>query len=210
MLITAEGTVVVPTVSGEPLIIDMARVVEASGRIDEIARINPATGQALMAYFLKAWQDVHDIVVEVAEQKVKAKDALGRAEANALLGADEAIKLRGGKPSADLRQAVVAIDKDVESAQDTLHQIEAALSWVQERKDQIIGAWRSARTICGDTRAIPPPRLSGDGPAPAPFGAGEREVAVAFAAPAKIDSPNDSLDDLESLVGTVDYSYRRM
>src|SRR4051812_7675943 len=105
MKITDEGTVTVPGV-GEygSFTLSMAKVVEACGRTDEIATINPATGQALMAYFLSAWQDTHDLVTDVVEHRAHAQDALNEAEARALLDADSKIK---GRSSSELRQAVV-------------------------------------------------------------------------------------------------------
>lgn len=206
MLITAEGMLVVPAVTGvEPITLDMAKVVQGQSRIEEIARVNPATGQGLMAFFLTCWQSLHDANTTVTEHRDRSIDMVKRAKAEALLGADEKIKLRGGKPSADLREAVVALDDDVKAAQERGYEIEAVLSWVRGRSQQFEAAWRSVRTLV-DTTRTPPPRLSGDGPAPAPFGATEREAAAAFTEKTAA-AEDDTLP--EGLVGSIDYGHPR-
>ncbi len=210
MLITAEGMLVVPAVTGvEPITLDMARVVQGQSRIEEIARVNPATGQGLMAFFLGCWQSLHDANTTVTEHRDRAIDALKRAKAEALLGADEKVKLRGGKPSADLREAVVALDDDVKAGQERVYEIEAVLSWVRGRSQQFEAAWRSVRTLI-DTTRTPPPRLSGDSPAPAPFGASEREAAAAFTAADSKPAPVGDAPILpEGLIGAIDYTHPR-
>ncbi len=209
MLITPEGLLVVPAVTGvEPLTLDMAKVVQGQSRIEEIARVNPANGQGLMAFFLSCWQNLHDANTTVTEHRERATDVLKRAKAEALLGADEKVKLRGGKPSADLRDAIVALDEDVKAAQEKLYEIEAVLSWVRGRSQQFEAAWRSVRTLI-DTTRTPPPRLNGDGPAPAPFGADSAEARAAFAAAEKTPQSVDDDPVLpEGLVGTVNYNAR--
>jgi hypothetical protein len=208
MLITAEGVLVVPPVSGvEPTTIDMAKVVKGQARIQEIATLNPANAAGLLAFFLGCWQDLHDANTKVTEVRDRAEDALKRAKAEALLGADEKIKSRNGKPSADLREATVLLDETVRAAQETTYQVQAVLSWVRGRSEQFEAAWRSVRTLIDSTRT-PPPRLSGDGPAPAPFGAKERQAAEAFKAAETTPDVDDPLPLPPGLVGTVDYNRR--
>lgn len=200
-----EGKYIVPRGcgQGDPIVVDIAGVVRATIRLQEVASVNIQKAPELLATFNQYWQDANDAVTLLTAERDAAKTALEEAESEALLDLvqSEDPKKKKIAGSADVRKAAVAVDPRVRKANERLNEIKTVLSYIENKASAFENGWRSVRTLT-ETYRTPPPTLSGRVAAPAAFGADSKVEEDPFE-PKQIKAQGDAV--MDDIFGEVKY-----
>lgn len=147
---------------GEMLAIDLRSVMRTLNRLGEVASVNASTAPALMAALNKAWLDLSDLVTVARHRLVQAQDWL-RQERSRILIDEVPTLLKDGQlsNSKDNRDALIERHEGYQRHRETVHQLEAVVTWLIDRRDAIKNAWNAVRAILGDRGGVP---LSGRTP----------------------------------------------
>lgn len=147
---------------GQALSIDMRSVIRTLNRLGQVASVNSSTAPALMAALNKAWLDLGDLVTVVRHRLVQAQDWLRQERSRILI--DEVpglIKEKQLANSKDVRDALIEQHAGYQRHRETVHELEAVLQWLVDRRDAVKNAWNAVRAILGDRGGVP---LSGRSP----------------------------------------------
>lgn len=136
---------------GEPIRMNIARILEAQRRLNEVATVNQHTAAELMSTMNMSWLDAARAVSAITSEKAKAQNAMKDARAMAILAAtDEVLFAKGHpKPSADLRSALAELDPTYLAARDRLDMITAALHYMQDKKQAFENGYTAVKKLAG-------------------------------------------------------------
>jgi hypothetical protein len=96
---------------GEPITLNLAKILETEARLAELAFITLDKAPELMSAFNKSWLELQRTATVLRYELVKAEDSTRKRRALILLDyAEDLLKARGLKSSADLREAIVESD----------------------------------------------------------------------------------------------------
>lgn len=169
MIDSGAGKYIVPRGdgTGDPIILDVAAVVKAESRLQEVAQVNVHTAAELLSTYNEHWLTLHKNVTMLTYERNRADDSVKRAYAEALLNCnDELIKKKGhSKASQDLREAVANLDPDYIRAKERLNEIKAVLEYMVGKRQAFENAYNSVKKLVA-TPQLPmqPPRYGADDP----------------------------------------------
>ena len=147
---------------GESLTIDLRSVIRTLNRLGEVAFVNVSTAPALMAALNKAWLDLGDLVTVTRHRLAQAQDWLKTERSRILIDeVPELLKERQLSNSKDNRDALIERHAGYQRHRETVHELEAILTWLIDRRDAVKNAWNAVRAILGDRGGVP---LSGRSP----------------------------------------------
>jgi phage/plasmid primase-like uncharacterized protein len=141
-------------VESKLLSVDMSKLsdyVRKLSRIEEASNTNLAP--TMMREFIMA-QDMAAVMLARATQaEMLAKSAVDTAEAIALLDkSEDFFKVRGQKPTADMRKAYVTLDEDVVAAKELHGKAVALVMILKNRVYEFKNAFDAVRQIYRDTK----------------------------------------------------------
>jgi hypothetical protein len=142
---------------GQDIPIDMGHWAQLEARVIEIATVTPTKAPELLATFNRAALDLdklgnmleleYQLAVREAE-KVRAEVLLDRVPK--ILQEKGLATAKSPMGSEDLRNAILAQDKDYEAAQDRADQLKAMMKMIRGKYDFFERAFRSVRTLVGE------------------------------------------------------------
>jgi hypothetical protein len=140
LILGADKALVVPRGSGngKPLVFNLTGVFKAESRLIELQAVTRLKAGELTHAFLTAWRDASTYCKEVKAEFVRGKRAVREARAVVVLDRVQDVLKDKGLSSArspagseDLRDSVVALDKDYQAAAERLEEIEAAMDYLE-------------------------------------------------------------------------------
>jgi hypothetical protein len=130
---------------------DLNYVVAVESRIEEISIVTPHKAPELLAAFNRAWLELGQAVGKLEEAENDATQYASLVKGEILLDkAEDILKSKGLKGSADLRQAVIDTDPTYREAIDKLNAIRAAREFLKIKQKAIEMAYLSVRKIVGE------------------------------------------------------------
>lgn len=168
----------VPTGDGKSIIqIELEEVIKAELRLSDVAIVNQHSAPELLATFNDSWLKLNRSVAILTCEKNKAENANRRARAEAKLNCnDEVIKAKGhSKASADLREAMVELDPEVQQTKERLDEISVVLELLKGKQQAFYNAYGAVKRLV-DSRTLPD-RHYGDAGRPEPFSAPQPDPA---------------------------------
>jgi hypothetical protein len=128
--------------------IDLTDVNRAESRIPEIVRANPLTLPDLIVEFNMALVRMSNIVSRVELELREAERAVKEAESIALLErAEDLLKAKNIKSSADTREAAVTLDHDVKDARRRYDMLKAISVFLYHKRNAIEMAYYSTKKV---------------------------------------------------------------
>ena len=132
-----------------PLELDMTKIFEVESRIREIERSTPATMPNLIADFILGSIEASRLVALIEMELKEAQHSMDKANAIALLErAEDILKAKNIKSSADTREAAVNLDPDVRDARYRVDVLKTMSTFLMAKKDAIEMAYHGAKKIC--------------------------------------------------------------
>jgi len=149
--------------------IDLVEIIKAEQRLQDVAIVNQHTAPELLSTFNDFWLKLNRSVTQLTYQKNIAENCHKNARATAKLNCtEEALKALGhGKASADLREAFVQKDPDVQATKERLDEIEFVLDTLKGKMQAFFNAYNSVKKLT-DGRNLPAQHY-GDSNRPQPF-----------------------------------------
>ncbi len=143
--------------AGQEIPIDMGYWAQLEARINEVATVTPQKAPELMATFNRAALDLdrlanmleleYQIALREAD-KIRAEVLLDRVPK--ILAEKGLANSRNPMGSEDLRNAVLAQDKDLDAALERSEQLKAMTKMIRGKYDAFERAFRSVRTLVGE------------------------------------------------------------
>lgn len=153
------GTLVVPRgLPGiDPLKLDVGSILAVESRIHEIAFVNPVKAPELISVFNKAFSELTEMVAKVQYELQVAKQNVEKARAICLLDRVPGILQEKGLTSTkspmgseDIRNAVLALDNDYNSALERVYQIQCMYTYLEGKKQAIDKAYMAVKAVSQD------------------------------------------------------------
>jgi hypothetical protein len=144
-------TVPAGKVSKPSLDIDLAAILIAEQRQDEIAMVTPMKAPELLALFNGSWRNVDRIVNQLTAERIIAERGLEQRRAVLLL--DEIPNILQGKgvdSTKDTRDAAIVADKNYQDLQDRVDQLTAAVAYMKGKLKSFENAFTSVKKIMGE------------------------------------------------------------
>lgn len=117
---------------GEPISLNLGKILETESRLMELSCITVDKAPELMAAFNKSWLELQRTVTVLRYEYVKAEDAIRKRKAVILLDyAEDILKSKGLKSSADLRMAIVESDDEYVQTQDRASFLKSVISLLE-------------------------------------------------------------------------------
>ena len=161
-----EGILMIPRArAGMPAIsIELDRIKEVEARIPEIARATPISAIELITAFNEGILHYARAISLIELERKEAQQAMKEAEAYCLLEkAEEVIKSKGGKSSADLRNAVVDLDPDVRDARNRYNTLSTYSTYFSQRMQAIEMAYYGAKKVLDVNMKLPDEKVLAGG-----------------------------------------------
>ena len=134
------------------LTIPLNNIRNTEARIPEIAAMTPHKAGELLSVFNTCFLELDGYAKQVEMELVIAKQNQSVVKSTVLLDkAEEIIKSKGLKGSADLRQAVFEMDPDYQKATERVNALEAAREYLVGKRKGIEMAYGSIRKLVGET-----------------------------------------------------------
>lgn len=143
-LIMRDDALVVPSVSGQPLVIDMRRIHKAEARLVELQSVTKAKAGELFHCFIEAFGDARKSAAQLRGEygKVKQRTRQVRGEVVLTRAVDKLkerglVSVRSPAGSEDMRDAVVENDAAYIKIFDQFCQVEAVLEDMEGRVEKL-------------------------------------------------------------------------
>lgn len=181
MEITSNSLVLCPKGDGSGEIqLDLGKLLKAESRLDEVAYITGAKAAELLSTFNTTWAEIQKTVVTLRREYIKAKSVTRGVRASILLNdAEEILKLKGLKSSADLRDAVVECNAAYQEAQDREHNLASIVAFLEGKLQAFENAYTAVKKLLSTVQLPSQPiRDRGDdeeSPDTLPFGFGKAD-----------------------------------
>jgi len=149
--LTSDGELIIPRGNSNmpPVAIEMRTILEAESRIEEIRRSSDKTLPDLVTVFLIALGKLANSIAVVELELREAKRLLDEAKAIALLEkAEELLKSKGIKSSADTREAAILLDPQVRECQARVDALTATQAFLYNKNALMDRAYHGAKKIC--------------------------------------------------------------
>lgn len=133
------------------LSIPLNNIRNTEARIPEIAAMTPHKAGELLSVFNTTFLELDGYVKQVEMELVIAKQNQNIVKSTVLLDkAEDIIKSKGLKASADLRMAVVELDPDYQKATERVNALEAAREYLNGKRKAIEMAYASVKKLVGE------------------------------------------------------------
>lgn len=146
------GTLVIPRGRGAALgsiTIDLGEINRIEGRINEVSRATPMAMGELITEFNVGLLHLARAISMVELEKEDAKMVMKEARAICILDkADDILKAKGQKSSADMREAVADLDADVKEATSRYNSLRVVSEYLESRKHAMELAYHAAKKVC--------------------------------------------------------------
>lgn len=154
-----------------PLVIDLAKILKAEARQEEVATTNATKAPELLKTLNRSWLDLSETLARLFMEKGKAAKAVDKRRSILVLEVVPGKLKEKGLTSNDAnREAVIQLDEEHERLEDTLLQITAVVKYLEGKLHSFENAFSSVKKILGNDqswmRDRPNPNLSGDSHAP--------------------------------------------
>jgi len=162
----------VPTGDGKSRIaIELGDIARAECRLNDVAIVNQHSAPEMLATFNDCWLKLAKSITILTCERNKAENAHRVAKATAKLNCtDEAIKAKGhSKASADLREAMVELDQEVQATKDRLDEISVLHDMLKCKQQAFYNAYGAIKRLL-DNRFLPEGHV-GDANRPKPYSA---------------------------------------
>lgn len=169
-MIESDTKFLLPSGDGNTQIaIDLEEIAKSEQRLKDVAIVNSFTAPEMLSTFNDIWLKLNKSVTLLTYQKNIADNSYRRNKAEAKLSCtDEAIRKRGHtKSSADLREAVVELDENVQRAKDRLDKLSFVLDILRGKQEAFLNAYNSVKRLTGGSSL--PQRSYGDANRPEPY-----------------------------------------
>lgn len=134
-----------------PIEIDLANILIAEQRQNEVAMVTPMKAPELLSLFNGTWRDVDRLVTQLTAEKIAAERELERRTARLLLDEIPAIlEAKKVKDSKDTRDAAIALDEKVITITDRVDQLTAAVAYFKGKLKSFENAFTSVKKIMGE------------------------------------------------------------
>jgi hypothetical protein len=132
-------------------VFDLAEILTAEARQNEIAIITPVKAPELLHLFNYAWLETSKVAKKLAAQIVKAKQATEKRRATILLyEVDDFLKSKGLDSTKDTRDAFIVLDPKYQALQDRVDQLTAAREWLVDKVKSFEHSYSSVKKIMGE------------------------------------------------------------
>jgi hypothetical protein len=151
------NTYLVPTGDGKNQIaIDLVEIIKAEQRLKDVAIVNQFTAPELLSTFNGTWLELNRSVTQLTYQRNVAENHHKNAIADAKLAAtDDYLRSLGhSKGSADLRNAVVQKNPEVQATKERLDEIAFVLETLRGKMDAFYNGYNSVKKLT-DSRTLP-------------------------------------------------------
>lgn len=137
-----------PTSNGTQLTLNMAKILKAEARGDEIACVTPDKASELLATFNKAYLDASQFFATLKLEYNKAEDEVNKARAVVLLDKmPELLIQKKVATSVDVRQAFVDQDPDYRAAKERMDMIGAMVEYMKGKMKYLENCFTSVKKI---------------------------------------------------------------
>lgn len=131
--------------------IDLAAILIAEQRQDEIAMVTPMKAPELLALFNGAWRNVDRIVNQLTAERIIAERGLEQRKAKLLLDEIPAIlQAKGVDSTKDTRDAAIVSDQLYQDLQDRVDALTAAAAYMKGKLKSFENAFTSVKKIMGE------------------------------------------------------------
>jgi hypothetical protein len=136
---------------GAPLIIDLKETLRSEQRQSEVAFVTTIKAPELLREFNIAWRDLHKIIVNLTSEQLVAERVLERRKSVLTLEVVPGkLKELGLANNDSTRTAVITLDTEYQSLQDTVDQIDAIVSHLKGKLKAFENAFNSVRKMIGE------------------------------------------------------------
>jgi len=153
-MIESSGSMILPRGSLQskaPLVLEMSRVYEAEGRLQDLAAILPGTAAEFMSVMNGAAHLTTNHIAAVTQEVILAKRECDRRKAVVVLEEMPkkfaSMKESGMKPNEDSREAILALDEQYSNLKDRLDCLMAAGAHLENKVKTFIRAFNAAKSI---------------------------------------------------------------
>ena len=150
-------SLLVPSITGKPLVLELRSVYEIEARIHEVAGLTRGKAPELMSTFNKTYGKLHDLVFDLNLEKILAERKLSEIKSVVILDqVPQILKERGlannRSPlgSEDLREAILAQNSDYQNTLVIVKQIECAIELLNGKMRSIQMAYQSVKKVYED------------------------------------------------------------
>jgi len=153
-----EGVLVIPRArAGLPAIsIELERIKEIESRIPELVRATPTSAIELMTTFNEGMLHYARAISLIELEKKEAQQAMKEAEAFSLLEkAEELLKTKGQKSTAETRNAAVDLDQDVRDARSRFNTLSTYSTYFSHRMQAVEMAYYGAKKVLDVNLKLP-------------------------------------------------------
>ncbi len=133
-----------------PLIIDMAAIVAAERRQQEVASLSKLKAPELLWIFNKNWLDLNSLLARLQLEKNVAQKELEKRKAILLLDViPEKLKERKIPSNDANREAFITLDEEYSRLEDTFMQITAVVKYLEGKLKSFENAYSSVKKLVG-------------------------------------------------------------
>jgi len=141
---------------GNPILLDIAAVVAAEVRLQEVAQTNSHNAAELLSCFADNWGKLNRTITLLTHERNVAKHHRDIAYAEALLGADAELEKRKTKSSKEMREAVAEVNPQVRAATERLNEIITVLSYIGGKALEFQNAYNSVKKLISERSSWQP------------------------------------------------------
>ena len=152
MIFTGTELVVPAGKQGDsPKIIDLAAILRAEQRQEEVAFVTSQKAPELLREFNIAWRDLHKVVVMLASEQLAAERVLARRKAVLILEVVPAVlKSKGLSSNEGTRDAVIELDLEYQELQEVVDQIDGVVRYLKGKLESFENAFSSVKKVMGE------------------------------------------------------------
>lgn len=134
-----------------PIEIDLAQLLIAEQRQDEIAMVTPIKAPELLALFNRSWRTADQHVTKLTSERVVGERELEQRRSRLLLDEIPAIlESKGVKDSKDTRDAAIALDEKMVAINERVDALIAAVAYFKGKLKSFENAFTSVKKIMGE------------------------------------------------------------
>ena len=134
-----------------PIKIDLASLLIAEQRQDEIAMVTPIKAPELLALFNRAWRTADEYVTKLTREKIAGEREQEQRKSRLLLDEIPAIlEAKKVKDSKDTRDAAIALDDQMVTITERVDELTAAVAYFKGKLRSFENAFTSVKKIMGE------------------------------------------------------------
>lgn len=141
--------------SVDAIAIDLRKILEAEQRMIEVQAVTPAKASELCTVFTISWRDLHQNICQLESEKVSALKIVDRRKAVITLEVmPQILKDKGLSSNKETRESVLALDSELQAAQDVVDQISAIIELLRGKLKAFEWSYATVKKIMGSSDAF--------------------------------------------------------